>query len=58
MALYLVPATRSNLEKTIEHELADTAALDLLDPALRVQLHQRSGLEGILPLDLTKPGWT
>lgn len=47
MALYLVPASRENLERTIERDLPEAEAAGLVDPATLTLLRQRSGIEGL-----------
>lgn len=46
MGLYLVPATRENLQQTIERELPSSLA-DMIEPALRASLYRQAGIEGL-----------
>ena len=54
MALYLVPGTRENIERTIECALGDIEALKLIDPSTQSQVQERTGIEGFRLWAMTK----
>jgi hypothetical protein len=58
MGLYLVPATRDNLEQTIERSLPDVDAAPHIDATTLLELKRRCGLEGLRCWAMTRTKWS